>query len=71
MSLTEKIQNDLETYQKAIVEKRERLQQLRNAIAQAEAEINLYNGAIQQCERLLKNEEEDGAAEGDAKPEAE
>jgi predicted nucleic acid-binding Zn-ribbon protein len=69
MSLTEKIQNDLETYQKAIVEKRERLQQLRNAIAQAEAEINLYNGAIQQCERLLKDE--DGAADGDAKPDAE
>lgn len=70
MSLKEKIQNDLETYQKAIVEKRERLQQLRNAIAQAEAEINLYNGAIQQCERLLKDDE-DGAAVGESKPEAE
>jgi len=69
MSLKEKIQNDLETYQKAIVEKRERLQQLRNAIAQAEAEINLYNGAIQQCERLLKDD--DGAAGSDAKPDAE
>jgi predicted nucleic acid-binding Zn-ribbon protein len=62
MSLKAKIQNDLETYQKAIVEKRERLQQLRNAIAQPEAEINLYNGAIQQCERLLKDDE-DGAAD--------
>jgi len=70
MSLKQKIQNDLDTYQKAIVEKRERLQQLRNAIAQAEAEINLYNGAIQQCERLLKDDE-DGAADGDAKPDAE
>jgi septal ring factor EnvC (AmiA/AmiB activator) len=70
MSLKAKIQNDLETYQKAIVEKRERLQQLRNAIAQAEAEINLYNGAIQQCERLLKDDE-DGAADGASKPDAE
>lgn len=70
MSLKQKIENDLDTYQKAIVEKRERLQQLRNAIAQAEAEINLYNGAIQQCERLLKDDE-DGAADGDAKPDAE
>ena len=70
MSLKAKIQNDLETYQKAIVEKRERLQQLRNAIAQAEAEINLYNGAIQQCERLLKDDE-DGAAVGGTKPDAE
>lgn len=70
MSLKQKIQNDLETYQKAMVEKRERLQQLRTAIAQAEAEINLYNGAIQQCERLLKDDE-DGAADGDAKPDAE
>ena len=67
MDLIEKINNDLETYKKAIAEKRGRLVELRNAIAQTEAEINLYNGAIQQCERLLKGDDVD--AGGESKPE--
>lgn len=48
------LENDIETYKKSILEKKGKLQEYRSAIGQLEAEITLFTGALQQCDKLLK-----------------
>lgn len=45
--------NDLELYKKTLAEKVNFLQQLKNTIVKTESEINLLNGAIQACEKII------------------
>jgi predicted nucleic acid-binding Zn-ribbon protein len=57
------LNNDLETYKKTILEKKAKLQEYRSAIGQLEAEITLYTGALQQCEKILKETSNEGGPE--------
>ena len=52
--------SDLEVYRKSVSEKANFLQQLKQTIVKTEAEINMLNGAIQACEKLLENEDAPG-----------
>jgi hypothetical protein len=56
--MQEKLKLDLETYKKSLVEKSSYLQQLKQAITRTDAEINMLNGAIQACEKLLEDKED-------------
>lgn len=55
--MKENLISDLETYRKSVGEKINFLQQLKQTIVKTEAEINMLNGAIQACEKLLENAE--------------
>jgi hypothetical protein len=57
--MKEKLISDLEVYKKSLAEKTVYMQNLRQAFTKTEAEINLLNGAIQACEKLLENDEDD------------
>lgn len=50
------IRKELDDYRKAAAEKINFLQQLRNSVIKTEAEINMLNGAIQACEKLLESD---------------
>lgn len=50
------IRKELDDYRKAAGEKINFLQQLRNSVIKTEAEINMLNGAIQACEKLLESD---------------
>jgi hypothetical protein len=52
--------SDLEVYRKSVNEKSAFLQQLKQTIVKTEAEINMLNGAIQACEKLLENADAPG-----------
>lgn len=52
--------SDLEVYRKSVNEKSAFLQQLKQTIVKTEAEINMLNGAIQACEKLLENTDAPG-----------
>jgi predicted nucleic acid-binding Zn-ribbon protein len=67
--IKETLENDVETYKKAILEKKGKLQEYRSAIGQLEAEIAMFSGALQQSEKLLKSINPE--AFEDAKPAAE
>jgi peptidoglycan hydrolase CwlO-like protein len=45
---------DIEKYKATIQDKKNKLDEYRNAINQAQAEITLLSGAIQQSEKILK-----------------
>lgn len=51
------IRKELDEYKKAAGEKINFLQQLRSTVMKTEAEINMLNGAIQACEKLLESED--------------
>lgn len=63
MTLKQTIQDDLELYKKSVVEKNAFLANLKQAFAKTEAEVTMLNGAIQACEKLLENVENDGKAD--------
>lgn len=65
MSMTETIKADIANYEKQIQEKKVKFQELKTQMTQLEAEINLFNGALQQCVKLLnmQNDAEDVAPE--------
>jgi flagellar biosynthesis chaperone FliJ len=52
--------SDLDVYRKSVSEKANFLQQLKQTIVKTEAEINMLNGAIQACEKLLENDDAAG-----------
>lgn len=54
---------DLETYKKTLAEKTNFLQQLKNTSMKTEVEINLLNGAIQACEKIIADSETNGKIE--------
>lgn len=62
--MKEKVIADLEVYKKSVGEKVNFMQQLKQTILKTEAEINLLNGAIQACEKLLENEDGSGKTNG-------
>jgi peptidoglycan hydrolase CwlO-like protein len=45
---------DIEKYKATIQDKKNKLDEYRNAINQAQAEITLLSGAIQQSEKILR-----------------
>lgn len=53
MSMTETLKADIANYEKQIQEKKVKFQELKTQMTQLEAEINLFNGAMQQCVKLL------------------
>jgi hypothetical protein len=58
--MIERVNADLDTYKKTLSEKINFIQQLKNTIVKTEAEINLLNGAIQACEKIIVDSENDG-----------
>jgi hypothetical protein len=58
--MIERVNADLDTYKKTLAEKLNFIQQLKNTIIKTEAEINLLNGAIQACEKIIVDSENDG-----------
>jgi hypothetical protein len=58
--MIERVNADLDTYKKTLNEKINFIQQLKNTILKTEAEINLLNGAIQACEKIIVDSENDG-----------
>jgi hypothetical protein len=58
--MIERVNADLDTYKKTLAEKVNFIQQLKNTIIKTEAEINLLNGAIQACEKIIVDSENDG-----------
>lgn len=63
MSMIDTIKADIENYKKQIQAKREQIEQAQQQIRQLDAEAVLLNGALQQCEKLLKVSEADGSEE--------
>jgi hypothetical protein len=61
--MIELINADLDTYKKTLTEKVNFMQQLKNTILKTEAEINLLNGAIQACEKIIVDNENNGKIE--------
>jgi hypothetical protein len=61
--MIELINADLDTYKKTLTEKVNFMQQLKNTILKTEAEINLLNGAIQACEKIIADSENNGKIE--------
>ena len=61
--MIELINADLDTYKKTLTEKVNFMQQLKNTILKTEAEINLLNGAIQACEKIIVDSENNGKIE--------
>ena len=61
--MIELINDDLDTYKKTLTEKVNFMQQLKNTILKTEAEINLLNGAIQACEKIILDSENNGKIE--------
>ena len=53
------IRKEIDSYKQTLAEKIAYLQQIRTALAQTEAEINMLNGAIQACEKLLQSDDSD------------
>ena len=51
--MIDKVKANLEEYRKLAADKVSFLQQLRNTVTKTESEITLLNGAIQACEKLL------------------
>jgi hypothetical protein len=62
--MRDKLISDLELYRKSVGEKTNFLQQLRQTIVKTEAEINMLNGAVQACEKLLENTDAPGKTDG-------
>lgn len=62
--MKERLMSDLELYKKSVSEKANFLQQLKQTVVKTEAEINMLNGAIQACEKLLENENAPGKTDG-------
>jgi predicted nucleic acid-binding Zn-ribbon protein len=60
MTLKQTIQDDLELYKKSVTEKNAFLVNLKQAFAKTESEVTMLTGAIQACEKLLENVENDG-----------
>jgi hypothetical protein len=58
--MIDRVNADLDTYKKTLAEKVNFIQQLKNTITKTEAEINLLNGAIQACEKIIVDSENDG-----------
>jgi hypothetical protein len=58
--MIDRVNADLDTYKKTLAEKVNFIQQLKNTIIKTEAEINLLNGAIQACEKIIVDSENDG-----------
>lgn len=50
------IRKELDAYKKTAGEKMNYLQQLRTTLVKTEGEINMLNGAIQACEKLLESD---------------
>lgn len=63
MTLKQSIQDDLELYKKSVAEKNAFLVNLKQTFARTEAEVTMLTGAIQACEKLLENVENDGKAD--------
>ena len=61
--MIELINDDLDTYKKTLTEKVNFMQQLKNTILKTEAEINLLNGAIHACEKIIADSENNGKIE--------
>jgi septal ring factor EnvC (AmiA/AmiB activator) len=61
--MIEHINADLDTYKRTLAEKLNFLQQLKATIAKTETEINLLNGAIQACEKIIADSENNGKIE--------
>jgi hypothetical protein len=61
--MIEHINADLDTYKKTLAEKVNFLQQLKNTILKTEAEINMLNGAIQACEKIILDSGNNGKIE--------
>ena len=51
------IRKEIDSYKQTLAEKIAYLQQIRTALAQTEGEINMLNGAIQACEKLLQSDD--------------
>lgn len=52
------IKQNVDDYKRTLAEKINVLQQLRSNAMNVEAEINMLNGAIQACEKLLKSDDD-------------
>lgn len=57
--MKEKLLADLDVYKKSLTEKNAYLQQLKQAFAKTEVEINMLSGAVQACEKLLDDGKND------------
>jgi hypothetical protein len=58
--MIDRVNADLDTYKKTLAEKLNFIQQLKTTVVKTEAEINLLNGAIQACEKIIVDSENDG-----------
>jgi hypothetical protein len=58
--MIDRVNADLDTYKKTLAEKINFIQQLKTTVVKTEAEINLLNGAIQACEKIIVDSENDG-----------
>lgn len=58
------IKTEIDEYKRILASKINELQNVRNAGVKIEAEINMLNGAIQACEKLLSS---DGSRKTDGK----
>jgi hypothetical protein len=61
--MIERINADLDTYKKTLAEKVNFLQQLKNTILKTETEITMLNGAVQACEKIILDSENNGKVE--------
>lgn len=55
--MKEVIKQEVDDYKRILASKINDLQNLRNGILKVEAEINMLNGAIQACEKLLNSDD--------------
>lgn len=53
MELKDTLKADLANYEKQIQDKKQKISELNVEIRKLEAEVNLFNGAMQQCVKLL------------------
>lgn len=60
--MKEVIKQEVDDYKRILASKINDLQNLRNGVLKVEAEINMLNGAIQACEKLL-NSDDSGKAD--------
>jgi hypothetical protein len=51
--MIDNVRGDLEVYKKTLTEKINFLHQLKNTISKTEVEVNILNGAIQACEKII------------------
>jgi chromosome segregation ATPase len=69
MELKDTLKADLANYEKQIQEKKQKISELNVEIRKLEAEVNLFNGAMQQCVKLLNAMEPSEVVDG-AEPKA-